>query len=171
MSNRSSTLITNRDTNAGLTDPSISGAMGRVARGYVSSTTGDIVGSLYKLLSVPSICSLADLNLIVTVGLGTGVTGSIGLYYASYVPLIGGTAVNSQTAFFASAQTLATAITTPTNVLNSAGNYGPDKQEQPLWQAAGLTADPECFFDIAIVTAGATTTATGLVQLRAAVII
>ena len=43
------------------------------------------------------------------------------------------------------------------NVTNQSGNYTLTKQEQPLWQAAGLTADPGGTLDVvALVTTSLT---------------
>ncbi|KAF7958214.1 hypothetical protein AWV80_01195 [Cupriavidus sp. UYMU48A] len=70
----------------------------------------------------------------------------------------GGAAVSA--ALFASAQATSAALTN-SDVTNQSGSYTLDKQEQPLWQAAGLTADPGGTLDI-VATVSVAIAATGL---------
>jgi hypothetical protein len=79
---------------------------------------------------------------VVSIGVGRNTKDSGGTAY----PLaIGSTA----TALFASAQSVASALS-KSNVTNQSGNYTVTKQEQPLWQAAGMSADPGGTLDIIV---------------------
>jgi hypothetical protein len=66
---------------------------------------------------------------------------------------------------FASALSLASALAhgaVASHVMEESTNYTLAKQQQPLWQAAGLTVDPKCDFDIALTCATTdVTTGTG----------
>jgi hypothetical protein len=71
----------------------------------------------------------------------------------------GGAAVSAT--LFASAQATSAALSN-SDVTNQSGNYTLDKQEQPLWQAAGLTSDPGGTLDI-VATVQVAIAATGLI--------
>jgi len=66
--------------------------------------------------------------------------------------------------FFGSAVSLVSALNDSV-VTNESGTYTLDKQEQPLWQAAGLTSDPGTTLDI-VLTLTAASAAAGKVGLR-----
>lgn len=151
--NLKSTVITNRDaTPKVLTDSYVSGGMVHGAEGYVQSgSTTDAVGSTYRLLTIPSNSRISSLQLS-NQALGTGAAVNIGVYYPTFIPVGAGlTASLASTvisaSLFASAQAVATAQA-DINVLNQSGSNGVANQELPLWQAAGLTADPGIDLDI-----------------------
>ena len=50
---------------------------------------------------------------------------------------------------FASAQSIATALKN-SDVTHESGVFDIDDVEKPLWEALGLTADPQRFYDIAV---------------------
>lgn len=150
-----STAITNRDaTPAVITDGRLERASMRSCIGSVLAVNGDSIGSKYILASVPSTAMVRKV-LLSCVAITSG-AGDIGVYRNTKD---GGAVVDAD--FFASAQSIAS-ILNNSDVTNESTIYTIDKREMPLWQAAGLTADPQTTLDIAI-TLTAATTAGGLV--------
>lgn len=170
--NLKSTPITNRDA----VPPVIND--GRLERGALRSAVGSITagaadtggatyaaGTTYVLASLPSSAMVRNVLLscaaltsgVVSIGVGRNTKDSSG---NAYPTAIGATA----TALFASAQSVASALS-KSNVTNQSGNYTLTKQEQPLWQAAGLTTDPGGTLDI-VVLVTTSLTAGGLLGLE-----
>lgn len=91
----------------------------------------------------------------------TGAAADIGLYRT---PAEGGAVVDVD--FFATAVSLATAILTGTDVTleAAAGPAVVANRELRIWQALGLAADPNIFYDV-VLTLTATATAAGAVSL------
>ena len=58
----------------------------------------------------------------------------------------GGAVVDAD--FFASAQVVTTALV-DSNITHESGIYGIEDRDQPLWEALGLSADPQIWYDIA----------------------
>jgi hypothetical protein len=89
----------------------------------------------------------------------------LGVYYSDST--IDGTAPANQGAvidakFFSDDIDCTAAVLPGEKVFFTGGSNTPDKRNQPLWQAAGLTSDPGGFFDIvATVHTTAVTTGTG----------
>lgn len=160
--NLKSTIITNRDaTPKVLTDPQTSGGVMRESQGYITTNNGDSAGSTYRLNQVPSNARVSSV-IMTNEALGAGCTLNVGVYYPTFIPLGAGlTSALASTAisatFFASG-TSAAAAGGPTDIVNSATNTI-DKQELPLWQAVGLTADPGIDLDIVAAVAVATAAA------------
>lgn len=137
------------------------GAMARanLIDDYVTTVSGDSSGSTYRFARVRS-------NVIVksVVFEGEAMTGGavdIGLYYSAAAdgtnPANAGLVIDAD--FFASAVVLNSAVV-PTEVTGESGVYTLNERQLPLWQAAGLSADPGGYFDIAAtattgITAGA----------------
>lgn len=153
--NLKSTVVTNRDAVPAVIND------GRLERGSLRSTIGSVTvgatdtgaatyatGSTYVLASLPSTAMVRDVLLscaastlgVISLGVALNTKNSLG---NAYPAAIGATA----TALFASGQSIASALV-KSNVTNQSGNYPLNKQEQPLWQAAGLTADPGGTLDI-----------------------
>jgi hypothetical protein len=170
--NLKSSPITNRDSvppvfNDGRVERStVESAIGYATVG--ATDTGGATyaaGSTYVLCSVPSSAYVRNVLLscaaltsgVISLGVARNTKDSNGTAY----PLaIGATA----TALFASAQSVAAALS-KSNVTNQSGNNTLDKQQQPLWQAAGLAADPNTTLDIvALLTT--TVTAGGLLGVE-----
>lgn len=170
--NLKSTPITNRDA----TPPVIND--GRLERGNLLSAVGQVTcgsadtggasysaGSTYVLASLPSSAIVRNVLLscaaltsgVVSIGVARNTKDSSG---NAYPTAIGATA----TALFASAQSVASALS-KSNVTNQSGNYTLDKQAQPLWQAAGMLADPNTTLDI-VVLVTTSLTAGGLLGLE-----
>jgi hypothetical protein len=125
----------------------LKGAVGKVE---VSST--DSIASIFRLLRVPSACRVIQLLLRCT-----AVTGAIGDFGVYRTPADGGAVVDVD--FFATAQTMAAALAIWTDITNESTTYDPTKIEQPLWQALGMSADPQSYLDIAITLTAAATAA------------
>jgi hypothetical protein len=170
--NLKSPTITNRDA----TPPVIND--GRLERGVLKSAVGYVTvgttdtgnstyatGSTYVMVSLPSTAVVRNVLLscaactlgVVSVGVGRNTKDSSG---NAYPTAIGATA----TALFASSQSIASALS-KSNITNQSGNYTLDKQQQPLWQAAGLTADPSTTLDV-VVLLTTTVSAGGLIGLE-----
>jgi hypothetical protein len=127
--------------------------------GYVTTGANNDAGTKYILVRVKSDVKVKNIFLE-SAAQGASLAVDVGVWYADdtrYLApgnaLLAGTAVSQ--AFFASAVVLTNAYG-PTEITNESGTYTIDKRGQPLWQAAGLSADPGGFFDIV-----ATTTASG----------
>ena len=137
------------------------GAVEKTAYGYLASVPASLsITSVIRLVSIPS-------NAIIT-----------GLYLQSAAPTAGkfdvglyrthgdGGAVVDQD-FFATAVDCATAVVI-TDVPTESGTNTIAKQSQPIWQAAGMSADPKSQLDIALtVVTTDVTTGTGAVSIRA----
>lgn len=169
--NLKSTLITNRDAVPKvLTDPLVSGGAVNAVEGYVQTQgTNDGIDSIYRLLQVPSNARVEAVTFQAS-GLGTGCTLDVGVYYPTFIPVGAGlsaslasTVIN--TTFFASAIAASAAVAS-TNVINQSGSNTIPKQELPLWQALGLTADPEIDLDICVHVAAAVGGVQGYVGLK-----
>ncbi len=112
--------------------------------GTAPLANGDSIGSIYRLARVPSGARVSDVILLcdaITSG-----AGDVGLYDIASVN--SGAVVDAD--FFASAQSIASAITTGTNIVHESGVYGIEDIEKPLWEALGLSADPRKLYDVAM---------------------
>lgn len=166
-----STILTNRDaTPKVLTDAYVSGGTLKESQGYVQTNSGgaDGIGSTYRLCTVPSNSRVSSLD-FQSSGLGTSCTLDIGVWYPTFIPVGSGlSAANASavinTTLFASALACSNAVAS-TNLVTTA-NIAINKQEQPLWQMAGLTSDPEIDLDI-VVYVHAAVALQGYVGLRA----
>jgi hypothetical protein len=170
--NLKSTPVTNRDAIPAVIND------GRLERGVLKTAVGSITagsadtggatyaaGSTYALIALPSNAMVRNVLLscaaltagVVSIGVGRSTRDS---GTAAFPAVINATA----TALFASAQSVASALS-KANVTNQSGNYNLSKQEQPLWQAAGLTSDPGGTLDI-VVLVTTSLTAGGLIGLE-----
>lgn len=153
--NLKSTIITNRDaTPKVLSDSSVDGGKTQESTGYVqSSTATDGAGTFYRLCQVPSSARVSSLILQAD-ALATGAAIDVGVYYPTFIPVGAGLSASNagaviNTQLFASALAVSNA-TAATEIINSSGNNTIAKQELPLWNAAGLTADPGIDLDIVV---------------------
>lgn len=122
----------------------------------VELANGDSIASTYRMFRVPSTARVESISLLcdaITSG-----AGDVGLYQTT---ANGGAVVDVDA--YASAQSIATAITTVRNNIafearniSAAGNL--------VWQDAGLTADTQREYDI-VLTLTAATTAAGTVTM------
>lgn len=154
-----STAITNRDATPALKNSVQLGP--RVLYEQVATVelaNGDSIGSKLLLASVPSNARMAAIWLLCD-----AVTSGAADFGAYRTTQDGGAVVDADC--FASAQSIASAITTGTNILHESGVLDISEIEQPLWQILGLTSDPCVMYDI-VATLTAATTAAGTVTVR-----
>lgn len=124
----------------------------------VEVTNGDSIASKFILGSVPSSASMREL--IVLCDAITGAAADFGLYRTTQD---GGAVVDAD--LFGSAVSLATAITTGTNVLHESGVLDIANLAKPLWQILGLSSDPAVMYDV-VATLTAAATASGTLTAR-----
>lgn len=133
----------------------------------VSSVNGDSIASKYLFFRVPSVIIPKQL-LVATAALGGTAAADFGLYYADDTRWIAGGSLNSGVVidadYFKAAQTLVSALgltdLTMGNILATVSKFF-----QPLWQSAGLSADPGGYFDI-VATLTAASSGSGDVYAR-----
>jgi hypothetical protein len=106
--------------------------------------------------------------------LGASCTINVGVYYPTFIPIGAGLVASNASAvinatFFASAINSASAVAI-TDVTNQAGNNTIDLQEQPLWQALGLSADPGIPLDI-VATVQVATASSGKIGVKVAYVL
>lgn len=151
-----STTISNRDNVPPIiNDGRLERGSLRSSHGYTTATNGDSATSKYILASVPTTALVRKL-LFSCANLGASSAVNVGVYRNTKD---GGAAVSAS--LFASAQATSAALSN-SDVTNQSGSYTLDKQEQPLWQAAGLTSDPGGTLDI-VATVSVAIAATGLI--------
>lgn len=164
-----STPITNLDASPAVANTAGEGAPYSTKQidGYATVIASGSVGATYQLVRVPSNCKVKAVFLE-SEAQAAG-KFDIGVFYATDgeggqpTSLLVAAAISA--ALFASAVDCAAAVAT--DVTNESGTYTLDKRSQPLWQAAGLSADPGGWFDIvASVITTAVTTGTGKIGLR-----
>jgi hypothetical protein len=137
---------------------------------YVTLVASSSVDATYQVVRIPSTAKVKS----VTIESEAQTAGKVdvGLYYATDgeggkpTALLAAAAISQ--AFFASAVDLAAAVV-PTDITNESGTYTIGKRSQPIWQAAGLSADPGGMFDVCLtVVTTAVTTGTGKTLVRVA---
>lgn len=153
--NIKSTVITNRDaTPKVLTDDIVSGGEVRESEGFIQTAgSADGAGSFYRIAQVPSNARVTNI-MFQADALGSGAALDVGVYWPTFIPVGAGLLASNQslvinTQLFASALG-ASAATTPLEIINQSTNNTIAKQEQCIWQAAGLTADPGIDLDIVV---------------------
>lgn len=124
----------------------------------VEVTNGDSISSKFILGSVPSTASLREL--VILCDPITAAAADFGLYRTTQD---GGAVVDAD--LFGSAVSLATAITTGTNILHESGVHDIANLAKPLWQVLGLATDPQLMYDV-VATLTAAATATGTLTAR-----
>lgn len=153
-----SSVLTNRDATPRVANNSrLAGAHLRTTLGSVTSVAADDTSSRYRMVEVPSNALIRGVYLS-SVAQGAGAV-NVGVYRNT----ADGSAVVSAS-LFAAAVSVAAAVNR-SDVTNSGGSYTNDKREQPLWQAAGLSADPGGTLDIVVAPSTAFTNG-GLVGLE-----
>ena len=145
-----STLITNADaTPVVLNNPRVDGGFERVSVATAAITSGDSIGSTYRMFRVPSNAVMTDLR-IYSPDIGTTTISDIGLYDTAAA---GGAVVDAD--FFASALSLKDGALNGEDVLHEAAVFTIANSGKELWDALGLTADPHKFYDVALTLTGA----------------
>lgn len=160
-----STPITNLDTSPAVANTAGEGGpapLKSVSSGNVVGVASSSINATYQFCRVPSNAKVKQI-LFASEAQAAGAI-DIGLYYATDgeggqpTSLLAAAAIDQD--FFASAVAL-TSASQATDVTNESGTNTPDKQNQPLWQAVGLTSDPGGYFDIVGTLTTAITTGTG----------
>lgn len=157
---KSSSLTLRDSTPTKMMAQQLNGGEVRESVGTVVVTNGDSIASTYLLATLHSSWRITDL--LLACDAITGAAADIGIYR---VPADGGAVVDAD--LFGSAISIATAISTWTQQINEAVAADISKVEMPLWQFAGLTADPNVYYDlVATLTAAATATGDLSVKVR-----
>lgn len=157
---RKSGPITNRDAtprvinNAGVANGRMHGWTGTV-----ETVNGDSIASTYIIGSVPSNAVGIELELW-SDDIGTTTVADFGLYKST---ADGGAVVDAD--FFGSAVSLKDGAVAGTRIEHESAVYDPDDVEKPLWQALGLTSDPNLWYDV-VATLTAAADAAGTISLK-----
>lgn len=138
-----------------------------VEYGSLTATTAKDNGSTYQMARLPSWATLHSLKIWLDAA-ATTFTGDVTLYYSDNA--LDGSNANANLGavaahVFQTALALA-AVTSPTEYLLG-GNVKGANLGKRLWEMAGLSSDPKCYFDIVILT---TTTNSGGPVVNAQVI-
>lgn len=143
--NLKSTHITNATATPVVLNTAALGAGAQLheSAGSVTATAADNATSTYRMCRVPS---NARISQVLLSNAAAGATGAVdvGVYQTNDN---GGAVVSA--AFFGSAVAI-TAAQTHLDVTYESGTYTYAGSEQPLWQALGLTADPQREYDIVL---------------------
>lgn len=138
--------ITNRD--AGTKNSAfLEQAVIREAVGVIEGANGDSIASKYVMCQVPSNARISRVLLSCDAVSTSGAT-DVGIYETTAA---GGAVVDAD--FFASAVVLTAAlvhsdITHEADAADAGAGYGLSDTEKPLWQALGLSADPQKSYDV-----------------------
>jgi hypothetical protein len=152
-----STLITNADaTPVVFNSPRVDGGFERIEVATAAITDTNSIGSTYRMFRVPSNAVMTDLR-IYSPDIGTTTIADIGLYAAD-----GGAVVDAD--FFASAVSLKDGALNGTDVLHESAVFSIANSGKELWDALGLTSDPNVSYDVTL-TLTAAADATGTVKL------
>lgn len=139
--NVKSTVITNADAlPAVINTAQLADGQLRNKRGVVAVANGDSINSTYRFGRIKSNDLVQSVLLSCTAI--TGGAMDVGLYRTAND---GGAVVDAD--FFASAQSIATALA-QTNITRESGVVTVANMEKPLWEALGLSADPQVEYDV-----------------------
>lgn len=149
MANLTSTLISNGSASPRVLNSANAGAPGAVINtvAALDVTTSEDIGNILRIVQVPSNARITSVRAFGT-ALGGTCAGDIGLYRAA---ADGGAVVDAD--FFGSAVSFV-AVSVGAELLNESAVNTPAKIGQPIWQAAGLSADPRTPLDVAITLTG-----------------
>lgn len=154
-----STAITNRDASPRVTTNSyLAEGLLRESYGKVTTTSSVTTGSTYRIAQVPSSARVSEM-LLSCAAMGGSSAADLGIYQTT---ANGGAVVDAD--FFAAALTLVNALTNSQISMTQTVNTI-TKQGQRLWEALGLTADPQIDYDVTFTTT-ATITTGGLLSLK-----
>lgn len=138
-----SDVLTNADaTPRVLNNSAIEGGFVRRVSGVVTGSASDSVGSTYRYVRVPSNAVVKAVRYWCPASGATGQV-NIGLYRTAEN---GGAVIDAD--LFASAIDPGGGAIAAMDVTHESGEYTFAEAQQPLWKAAGLSADPGGYFDI-----------------------
>ena len=164
-----STPVTNSDASPAVANTAGEGGSAPlkcISSGSVVAVASSSTDATYQFCRVPSSAKIKAI--FFESGAQAAGTMDIGVYYATDgvigkpAALLAAAAIDQD--FFASLVAL-TSLSQPTNVINESATNTPAKQNQPLWQALGLTSDPGGNFDIVGTVVTAITTGTGVMGM------
>lgn len=139
-----SSVITNADaTPVVLNNARLSAATLKEAVGTKQASASASIGSTYRLCRIPSNARVSEVILSSDAFDTTG-AADVGIYQTADN---GGAVVDAD--FFGSAVLLTTALP-GTDVTHESGVFGIEDVEKPLWEALGLSADPQRDYDVAL---------------------
>ena len=145
-----STPLTNAaSTPVVINNAGVAGGLVKQSVGTVEASGDTDAGSTYRVARVPSNAVGIEV-LFACDKLGTTGTVNVGLYD---VPENDGAVVDAD--FFASALDGNAAALDMTHIEHESGEYNIADIEKPLWEALGLSADPQKEYDVTIVSVGA----------------
>lgn len=148
--------ITNRDATPPVLNNSSADKNRLVeATGHVTTTSSVTSGSTYTMVTVPSNARISQI-LVSCAAMAGSSAADLGVYRNT---ADGGAVVDAD--FFATAIDLSSALTN-SDVTNESATYTVAKQQQPLWQALGVSADPNTTYDIVFTTTATINTGAAL---------
>jgi hypothetical protein len=139
-------------------NPWVHGGNAKQFAGTVEAVTGDSIGSTYRFFRIGS--WVRPISFVLFCDAITSAAADLGLYRTAS----DGGAVVSQ-ALFGSAVSIASAITTGTNIRFEQDDIA--NVEKRVWELLGLSADPNLEYDVAL-TLTAAATASGTISLHGA---
>lgn len=119
----------------------------KIAR--LANAADDDATSVHRVVRIHSGANIRSIKMS-TGDATTAGAFDLGVYYAAdhYDGALAGDVIDAD--FFASAFALTNGPYEKAELAFESGVYDQTKQQQPLWQALGLTADPDTWFDIAV---------------------
>lgn len=163
---KSNSVTNNNATPRVINTPGVEGGtLVRAINSLVTITSGDSVGSTYRLGKIRSSDFIDRIRLDTTADMGTTTTADIGLYDL-LTHSNGGTVVDAD--FFASAVSLKDGALSNSDVTFESGAAGGliANAEKRVWEALGLSSDPGKEYDVAMTLTGACDgTGTALLRL------
>lgn len=137
-----SSHITNRDADPRVkTNARVAKMAMQMAAGTCAASAASSVGSKYILCQIPSNARVSQVLLSCDASGATGTT-DIGIYQTT---ANGGAVVDAD--HFASAVVITSALKN-SDVTFESGVYGVEDIEKPLWEALGLSVDPQRDYDV-----------------------
>lgn len=156
-----STYVTNADATPVELNPSYQNGTLREQVATIEATSGDSIGSTYRMLRVFSGWRISDL-IIDSDDIGTTAAADVGLYDVASVNA--GAVVDAD--FFASALSLSGGALAATNITHESAVIDVANKGKRIWEQLALTTDPGKWYDI-VLTLTAATDAAGTITLRA----
>ena len=144
MANVSTTLISNRTATPRVkNDPWNNAVLKSTGVGLLEVSTSEDVGNILRFVQVRSNAVIRAVSLYCD-AVAVGGAMDVGVYRTTDD---GAAVVDAD--FFASAQVVTTALIVGTNIAHESAVYGIEDLDKPLWEALGLTEDPNVWYDIA----------------------
>lgn len=152
--------ITNRDASPKvLSNAAVASGVLKEAVGTLESVSGDSIGSTYIFASIPSNAVVSQV-LLYSDDIGTTTISDFGIYKST---ADGGTVVDAD--FFASAVSLKDGALNGSDITHESGVFSLEDAEKPLWEALGLSSDPNLMYDV-VGTLTAASDAAGTITLK-----